>query len=340
MSAMNGACQPIPESPSDDPEAGITPRVEESLNDRKTKTKIDSWEALWRELFPGDENIPSSGKPVIGNPQYPGAEIFRGLTTIPNTAVFVPPVELVEVEVEFENSAADLSNRVDSEIQSIPDIASSARPHIASQLQAALGRYIKQVFENSQLHATSCTTRRRHRNNPNNGGGSSSSSSNSNNNDHQHNFNNSKNGSSSNANTATLQAQTSSLLAPPNHPLPRQIAPSKAMTGNSGGGSSLSSSMGTTSASATSWGAGGTSSPMTPPPPPVTTVGGGTERPKVPFRDSAYCEGNEGAAAAASATYLCQDSVTENILEAFDTSEYGPEDAFHFNWDGYTGEAT
>lgn len=43
-----------------DPEDGITSRIEDVLNGRKANTKIDTWEVLWPTLFPDDLAIPDS----------------------------------------------------------------------------------------------------------------------------------------------------------------------------------------------------------------------------------------------------------------------------------------
>lgn len=43
-----------------EPEDGITPEIDSLLVVRKGDTKIDSWDALWRLLFPDDDKIPSS----------------------------------------------------------------------------------------------------------------------------------------------------------------------------------------------------------------------------------------------------------------------------------------
>lgn len=52
--------QQVPSSA--DPEDGITSRIEDTLNGRKADGKIDSWESLWRLLFPKDAlDVPDSG---------------------------------------------------------------------------------------------------------------------------------------------------------------------------------------------------------------------------------------------------------------------------------------
>lgn len=49
--------------PSGDPEDGIDARVEDLLNGRRANTKVDSWEILWKTLFPDDDAsiIPDPG---------------------------------------------------------------------------------------------------------------------------------------------------------------------------------------------------------------------------------------------------------------------------------------
>lgn len=54
-------CNPQRVSSSADPEDGITSGMEEALNGRKADRKIDSWESLWRLLFPADLEMPEPG---------------------------------------------------------------------------------------------------------------------------------------------------------------------------------------------------------------------------------------------------------------------------------------
>jgi len=232
------------------------------------------------------------------------------LTETPVIIEFVAPVELCEVQAEFENTTADLRNRVASEMHSIPDFNSAVRPHITAQLEAAVNDYIQLVLENSQLHATTCVTRKRHRNNH-----------------------------TANTNTTTCPPQPT-LLAPPAPP--RQIAPKTTRWVSDGCGSSLSSSVETTTASAVSWGVDG---PLPPTPPPVVeaAAAAGGERPKTPFRDSgiimgvsgdSYCDGGgEGPG-------VCpgMESVTGSYLDTFDETAYGPLDAFPFAVDPFGTE--
>jgi hypothetical protein len=53
--------QKVPLASSADPEDGITSGIEEVLNGRKAGRKIDTWESLWRLLFPDDDGIPEAG---------------------------------------------------------------------------------------------------------------------------------------------------------------------------------------------------------------------------------------------------------------------------------------
>ncbi|KAH6613236.1 hypothetical protein F5144DRAFT_596633 [Chaetomium tenue] len=73
-------CDPQAVPPSADPEDGITPGIEEALNERKADMKIDGWTSLWGRLFPGDVDIPEPD--------------------------FVPPTELDEVYAQFNTDHA------------------------------------------------------------------------------------------------------------------------------------------------------------------------------------------------------------------------------------------
>ena len=48
-------CDPQTIPPSQDPEDGISTKVEDILNGRRANTKVDTWDILWRTLFPCDE---------------------------------------------------------------------------------------------------------------------------------------------------------------------------------------------------------------------------------------------------------------------------------------------
>lgn len=63
MVSKDRLCEPRQLQPQTEPEDGITSREESMLNDRKSNAKVDNWPDLWRILFPGDEDAPSSGKP-------------------------------------------------------------------------------------------------------------------------------------------------------------------------------------------------------------------------------------------------------------------------------------
>ena len=45
-----------------DPEDGLSAEMYESLTKRGKSEKIDTWDALWRFLFPLDESVPSPCK--------------------------------------------------------------------------------------------------------------------------------------------------------------------------------------------------------------------------------------------------------------------------------------
>jgi len=53
-------CTPQEAPPVQNPEDGITSRIEDVLNGRKANTKVDTWEVLWPTLFPEDTAIPDS----------------------------------------------------------------------------------------------------------------------------------------------------------------------------------------------------------------------------------------------------------------------------------------
>lgn len=53
-------CTPREAPPVQNPEDGITSRIEDVLNGRKLNTKVDTWEGLWPTLFPDDDKIPDS----------------------------------------------------------------------------------------------------------------------------------------------------------------------------------------------------------------------------------------------------------------------------------------
>lgn len=61
-------------------------------------------------------------------------------------------MELPEIRWEFDNAAADLSRRVETEAQAIPDLSHEAQCHTAAQMQAALCAHVSLVLQNGQLH--------------------------------------------------------------------------------------------------------------------------------------------------------------------------------------------
>ena len=44
------------------PEHGITPEIETTLKSRRADSKVNTWEQLWKVLFPDDRDIPEPGK--------------------------------------------------------------------------------------------------------------------------------------------------------------------------------------------------------------------------------------------------------------------------------------
>ncbi|KAL1835634.1 hypothetical protein VTJ49DRAFT_6301 [Mycothermus thermophilus] len=103
-------------SATPDPEDGITTEIEGALNERKADGKIDSWEALWNLLFPGDRVIPEPD--------------------------FIPPTELDEVYAQFhsEKHMDQLRQRVGEALGStnhVDDIVSVFESHIESVFEAS-----------------------------------------------------------------------------------------------------------------------------------------------------------------------------------------------------------
>ncbi|KXX75240.1 hypothetical protein MMYC01_208426 [Madurella mycetomatis] len=101
---------------SADPEDGINSRTEDVLNDRKADSKIDSWEGLWKTLFPQDGVIPAS--------------------------YFVPPTELDEVYNEFKTEFCldQLRQRIQEGLNGHDD---------AESLMTVFQKYIDFVFDMS-----------------------------------------------------------------------------------------------------------------------------------------------------------------------------------------------
>lgn len=115
------------ESLSNDPEEGITPAVEDMLNERKSGTRVNTWRNLCRALFPEDDGILSS--------------------------VFEPPVELDEVGREFDSTKDELRNRLRLESQTIAELSPEAQDYVAGQMERASWDYIQSVLVGSRLHA-------------------------------------------------------------------------------------------------------------------------------------------------------------------------------------------
>ncbi|KAM7201320.1 hypothetical protein V8F33_003420 [Rhypophila sp. PSN 637] len=128
-------CTPQEAPPVHNPEDGITSRIEDVLNGRKANTKVDTWEYLWRTLFPEDLSIPDSH--------------------------FVPPVELEEVQCRFQNSMDDLEFRIRTAMeQNANDFDQSLEDRI-TQIAESCSGYIKHVLEQSRFQADNAPGRPR-----------------------------------------------------------------------------------------------------------------------------------------------------------------------------------
>lgn len=55
-------CVPSMDLLDPDPEHGITPEIKKALRSRRAKSKVNTWERLWKVLFPDDQDIPEPGK--------------------------------------------------------------------------------------------------------------------------------------------------------------------------------------------------------------------------------------------------------------------------------------
>ncbi|KAB5513267.1 hypothetical protein GE09DRAFT_1067392 [Coniochaeta sp. 2T2.1] len=115
------------EAQQTDPEDGITPDVEELLNERKSKAKIDTWPGLWRALFGLQDDILSSE--------------------------FVPPVEWDEVKNEFEITRDILKNRVQLESVTIKELRPEAQAYVAAHMDHTCWDYIHSVLSACRLQA-------------------------------------------------------------------------------------------------------------------------------------------------------------------------------------------
>lgn len=118
----NKICTPQEVPPSPDPESGITSRIEDLLNGRKANSKIDTWDSLWRTLFPLDLD--------------------------PLDPDFVPPIELDEVWFEFQDdlNREDLRLRMQQEemrcLEDDGDVSDSVERRIA-----VCNAHIEHVFD-------------------------------------------------------------------------------------------------------------------------------------------------------------------------------------------------
>ena len=120
-------CAVRQEAQNADPEEGITQEVEDLLNERKSKVKIDTWPSLWQALFGcGDEVMSSS---------------------------FEPPVEWDEVKAEFEGTRDILKNRVQLESVTIKELRPEAQSYVAAHMDQTCWDYIGSVLSASRLQA-------------------------------------------------------------------------------------------------------------------------------------------------------------------------------------------
>jgi hypothetical protein len=125
--AVRQDCAVRQEAQNADPEEGITKEVEELLNERKSKTKIDTWLGLWQALFGGDDDVLSCN--------------------------FEPPVEWDEVRSEFEGTRDNLKNRVQLESLTIKELRPEAQSYVAAHMEYTCWDYIGSVLSASRLQA-------------------------------------------------------------------------------------------------------------------------------------------------------------------------------------------
>jgi hypothetical protein len=121
-------CDPQAVPPSADPEDGITPVIEEALNERKADGKIDGWTGLWGCLFPGDVDIPEPD--------------------------FVPPTELDEVYAQLNTDYA--MGQLRERIQEGLGVAGNAET-----LLDVFKNHIDSVFEACRLNSGGAASSRK-----------------------------------------------------------------------------------------------------------------------------------------------------------------------------------
>jgi len=122
-----------------DPEDGISNAVETILNGRKNNHKVDTWEGLWRTLFPRDEEV--------------------------KDYTFAPPIELDEVQNEFEQDPAQLSSRIFQAFQDDPRFDHDALLSFTRRTDAVCQGYIRDTLIRCRLNlensGSSTSSRRR-----------------------------------------------------------------------------------------------------------------------------------------------------------------------------------
>lgn len=122
-------CEVQTSSSSQDPEDGINSKTEDLLNGRRANTKVDTWDILWKTLFPLDEvsDIPHPGTSPI--PVPPRARL--------TPLEFIPPIELEEVHSDFHHPPTLASLR--TLLTTTPTLTPDA-------LLPLITRHIDQVF--------------------------------------------------------------------------------------------------------------------------------------------------------------------------------------------------
>lgn len=132
---------------SQDPEDGISAKVEDALNGRRLNTKVDTWHILWRTLFP----LPNGEE--IDEHDIPDPE-------------FVPPVELDEVLAEFQTEKCDqlLRSRIELQERSLAGSGQTSCERVESWLKL-YKEFNVQIFEDCRQQKTgkSCGHPRRKR---------------------------------------------------------------------------------------------------------------------------------------------------------------------------------
>lgn len=122
-------------------EDGISPTIEDVLNERRSDSKVDSWESLWRTLFPEDEIVPEPGKPLLN--------ILRYSDPLTSPA-FVPVVESLELEKAFDHKISSLTPELGRRISDlVPEPTKSA---VLAEIEGFIDG-IRRLFKEPQYPA-------------------------------------------------------------------------------------------------------------------------------------------------------------------------------------------